>query len=428
MTPGPTPRRRRCSLRSREPVIHHRGPDSAGSTRDCLDAPARGLPHRADVLLFGASGTGAMESAVANLCSPGEPRARRLGRLLRRALGGDRAGYGGDVDHLRYDWGEMPRPTMSRARLGEREANAVFLTHSETSTGVVADVQRVRRRRARRRRAHRRRRGLEPGRRAAGDRRLGHRRRRLGLAEGADDAARPRHGLRLRRRPGRERDGDARRASTSTGSARARRQAKLDAPFTPRRLARRRPRRRAGPAARGRPRSGLRPPRQARPRLPRGLKAMGLELFSPDDDRSAVVTAVRAPEGIDSDELVLVLRDRHGVTLAPGQGGLKGKIFRIGHIGYYDVFDITTALAAVELALAELGAESSAASPSRAALEAFEHTARVTERSGPRPREDRRRGHRAPARALRRRRRRERRPRRDDRRLRRDRRSARRRS
>ena len=73
---------------------------------------------------------------------------------------------------------------------------------------------------------------------------------------------------------------------------------------------------------------------------------MGLELFSPDEDRSAVVTAIRAPEGIDASELVLALRDRYGVTLAGGQGALKGKIFRIGHIGYYDVFDIATALGA----------------------------------------------------------------------------------
>src|SRR5581483_3204360 len=51
-----------------------------------------------------------------------------------------------------------------------------------------------------------------------------------------------------------------------------------------------------------------------------GAKAMGLELFSPDDDRSAVVTAIRAPEGIDSGELVLALRERYGVTLAGGQG------------------------------------------------------------------------------------------------------------
>jgi aspartate aminotransferase-like enzyme len=105
-----------------------------------------------------------------------------------------------------------------------------------------------------------------------------------------------------------------------------------------------------------------------------GLKAMGLQLSSPDDDSSAVVTAAYAPDGIDSDELVLLLRDRHGVTLAPGQGELKGKIFRIGHIGYYDVFDIITALAAVELGLVELGAEVERGVAVTRALEAFEHT------------------------------------------------------
>jgi serine---pyruvate transaminase len=105
-----------------------------------------------------------------------------------------------------------------------------------------------------------------------------------------------------------------------------------------------------------------------------GVKAMGLELFSPDDDRSAVVTAINAPDGIDSSELVQMLRDRQGIVLAPGQGPLKGRIFRIGHIGYYDVFDITTALAGVELVLAELGADIERGVAITAALEAFEHT------------------------------------------------------
>ena len=88
-----------------------------------------------------------------------------------------------------------------------------------------------------------------------------------------------------------------------------------------------------------------------------GVKAMGLELFSPDDDTAAVVTAIRAPDGIDADELLAHLRDRHGVTLAPGQQHLKGKVFRIGHIGWFDIFDIASALAAVELSLTELGAD-----------------------------------------------------------------------
>jgi len=104
---------------------------------------------------------------------------------------------------------------------------------------------------------------------------------------------------------------------------------------------------------------------------------MGLELFSPDDDSASGVTAVRVPEGVDGTELLLVLRDRHGITLAPGQGALKGRIFRIGHIGWFDVFDITTALAGVELALAEAGADIERGVAVTRALEAYEQPARV---------------------------------------------------
>jgi aspartate aminotransferase-like enzyme len=108
-----------------------------------------------------------------------------------------------------------------------------------------------------------------------------------------------------------------------------------------------------------------------------GAKAMGLELFSPDDDSAAVVTAIRAPEGIDATELVSLLRDRHGVQLANGQGQLKGRVFRIGHIGYYDVFDIATALGAVELGLADLGADVERGVAVTKALDVYAEGARV---------------------------------------------------
>ena len=104
-----------------------------------------------------------------------------------------------------------------------------------------------------------------------------------------------------------------------------------------------------------------------------GAKAMGLELFSPDEDRSAVVTAIRAPDGVDATRVVADLRERFGITIANGQGEFKGKIVRIGHIGWFDVFDITTALAAVELTLAEAGAEIERGAAVTRALEAFEH-------------------------------------------------------
>jgi serine---pyruvate transaminase len=65
------------------------------------------------------------------------------------------------------------------------------------------------------------------------------------------------------------------------------------------------------------------------------------------------------------------------MTIANGQGELQGKIFRLGHIGWFDVFDIVTMLAAVEIVLADLGAEIERGIAVSAALEAFEHTAVV---------------------------------------------------
>jgi aspartate aminotransferase-like enzyme len=85
----------------------------------------------------------------------------------------------------------------------------------------------------------------------------------------------------------------------------------------------------------------------------------------------------RVPDGVDGIELLRHLRDRHGVTLAPGQGGLKGKIFRIGHIGWFDVFDIAAALAAVELSLTELGADIERGVAVTRAFEAYEQRVAV---------------------------------------------------
>ncbi|HSJ94638.1 MAG TPA: aminotransferase class V-fold PLP-dependent enzyme, partial [Gaiellaceae bacterium] len=108
-----------------------------------------------------------------------------------------------------------------------------------------------------------------------------------------------------------------------------------------------------------------------------GAKAMGLELFSPDEERSAVVTAILTPEDVDARELVLALRDRFGITVAGAHGDLGPRMFRIGHIGYYDVFDVTTALAAVEVLLTESGADIERGAAVARALEAYREAARV---------------------------------------------------
>ena len=64
---------------------------------------------------------------------------------------------------------------------------------------------------------------------------------------------------------------------------------------------------------------------------------------------------MRAPEGLDGDAIVDKVRADHGIVLAPGQGPLKGKVFRIGHFGYFDKFDIIRCLAALELTLQDMG-------------------------------------------------------------------------
>lgn len=88
-----------------------------------------------------------------------------------------------------------------------------------------------------------------------------------------------------------------------------------------------------------------------------GLKAMGLTLFSPDDDTSSAVTAAYSPEGINSGEIVRIMRAKHAVTIAGGQGKLKGIIFRIGHCGFFTHLDIIATLSALEFTLTELGVD-----------------------------------------------------------------------
>ncbi|MBV8080608.1 MAG: alanine--glyoxylate aminotransferase family protein [Actinobacteria bacterium] len=351
-TPGPTPVPPEVLAAMAEPMVHHRGSDFRAVYERALERLRDVFRTKADVLLFAASGTGAMDSAAANLCTPGQ----RVAVVTAGAFG-DRwvalcEQYGLDVQKLAYEWGEAPSPDEVGAAVRESGAGVVFCTHSETSTGVVADVQ-----------------GLKQ---AVGDATLVvDAISSLGavpletdawgidvVLSGSQKALMCPPGLAMasvadplweRLPQSRSFYFDWRRARKA--------QEMFDAAFTP-----------AVSLIRGLEvalgliaEAGLDAAFERHVRLGRaaraGLKAMGLELFSPDDDSSAVVTVANVPDGIDGGELLRHLRDRHGVTLAPGQGHLKGKIFRIGHIGWFDVFDIAAALAAVELSLTELGAD-----------------------------------------------------------------------
>ena len=141
-TPGPTPVPPEVLAALAEPVVHHRGPDYRAVFGECLERLRAVFRTSSDVLLFTCSGTGAMESAVANLCSPGDRvvvvSAGHFGERWQKLA----AVYGCEVESLAYAWGETPSPDDVSALLADLGgAKAVFVTHSETSTGVVADVQ-----------------------------------------------------------------------------------------------------------------------------------------------------------------------------------------------------------------------------------------------------------------------------------------------
>jgi len=81
-----------------------------------------------------------------------------------------------------------------------------------------------------------------------------------------------------------------------------------------------------------------------------GVKALGLQLFAPSAP-AAALTAVNAPAGVDSSAIVKEFRDAFSAVVANGQGDMKGKLFRIAHIGYYDYLDTVGILAALEQVL-----------------------------------------------------------------------------
>ncbi|MBA2332329.1 MAG: alanine--glyoxylate aminotransferase family protein, partial [Actinobacteria bacterium] len=141
-TPGPTPVPPQVLAALSEPVLHHRAPDFRIVYERVLGRLQEVHRTNADVLLYTCSGTGAFESAIVNLCSPGD-------RVLAVSAGqfGERwatmaQGFGCEVEELHYEWGETPAPADLTRRLAELEpVSLVFLVHSETSTGVVCDLQ-----------------------------------------------------------------------------------------------------------------------------------------------------------------------------------------------------------------------------------------------------------------------------------------------
>lgn len=357
MTPGPTPIPHQVSLVQAEPIIHHRTPAYTELFVRMVEGLKKVLLTENDVLTFAASGTGAMEGAVSNCFSPGD-------RVLVAAGGkfGERFAeiskvYGLEVESYEYPWDEAADPATIARYLEEKPGiKGVLVTHSETSTGVVNDIEAI-------------------GKVVSGtpailvvDSISGAGALELRSDEWNIDVLVTGSQKALMTPPGLAAAAVSPKAWELVDAAKspayyfcfkkARKKFNSDnpeSPFTP-------------PVSLVKAMStavdllleeGLEEAWERHHILAMctraAVQAMGLELFPKALDRAYAVTAVKAPEGIGGGDIVKRMNRAHGVIIAGGQDRLKGKIFRIGHVGYYNFLDVVMALSALEMTLAELG-------------------------------------------------------------------------
>src|SRR5437660_11326467 len=136
--PGPTPLPERVVRSMSRPMIDHRGPEFAAILGEITAGAKRIFKTKHDLLLLTGSGTGGLESAVANLVSPGDEVVAALCGNFGERFAALAAAYGADVVRLEFEWGPPVEADDLRVLLGRHpKAKVVLLTHNETSTGLT---------------------------------------------------------------------------------------------------------------------------------------------------------------------------------------------------------------------------------------------------------------------------------------------------
>lgn len=355
-TPGPTPVPPDVAL-SQAGMVHHRSGDFGMILERVLDSLKYVFRTMNDVILLTSSGTGAMEAAVANCFSPGDKVIVFSGGKFGERFVDITRIFGLNVIVSEYEWGNCADPEECERLLAENpDTKGVFLTHSETSTGVVNDVEAF-------------------GRIVSKTDALliVDAISSLGAVEFRCDAWNVDLAI----------SGSQKALMTPPGLAFVTVSEKvwkaIDTSTLPRYYfcfkTARKSQTKNPPQTPYTPAITLVQALDKALRMIReegleniyerhrihaeatraGVRALGLELFAKEHSRANVCTSVISPQGIDSRELVRLLRTKYGVFIAGGQGKLKGKIFRLGHVGYFDHFDIITQISALELGLIELG-------------------------------------------------------------------------
>jgi aspartate aminotransferase-like enzyme len=355
--PGPTPVPAEILNQLTQPLINHRGPEFAAILQRVTKRLQYFFQTTSPVLTFSASGTGGQEAAVANLFSPGEhvvaitigSFGNRLATIAER--------YGLDVTRIEFPWGEAADTATVETRLKSLAPyRAVLMTHNETSTGVTNDLEAL----------------------------AGLIRRLSPDALIVVDAVSSLGCVPLEMDPW---DIDVVFTSSQKGwmtppglmmiaasprAWEANKTARLPRFYFDWELARKYLEKWEHPTT---------PPVSLFYALDLALekmleegreaiferhqrigdyvrwraKEMGLRLLADHKNASNTVTAVLTPEGIDTKALLKTLREEDHVVFAGGQQRLEGKIFRVGHLGFFEEVDLVEAMDTMEIRLQEFG-------------------------------------------------------------------------
>jgi len=369
MAPGPTPVPEDVLLEMAKPIIHHR----TSQYQKIFEEANKGLKYlfktENDVFTFASSGTGAMEAAVVNVLSSGDEAIVVRGGKFGERFDEICAAYGIKTIPIDVEWDKPVDPGVIKKKLTDNKGvKAVFATLCETSTGTKNDIESI-------------------GKIVSASEAVLVVDAVSGLC--ADDlrtdewkvdivCSGSQKGIMLP--PGLAFLSVSKKAMGMVMKSnlpkyyfdlKAYKKSldKNDVPWTP-----------AVSLVRGLCRSidmireeGIDNVIARHARLANATRAavkkLGLELFTTSP--SNAVTAAKVPQGVDGSLLVKTMRDKCGVTIAGGQSQLKGKIFRIAHLGYMIEFDTMTAISALEIVLKELGYKFEIGSGVTAALKAF---------------------------------------------------------
>lgn len=381
--PGPTTVPARVAAAEARPMINHRGPEFAELLKSVVDGVKWALSTPNEVLLLPASGSGALESAVVNLLSPGETTLfASCGAFGSRWIEMGRR-YGADVIELAMPWGQPIEAEDVAAILDEHpDINVVFATHNETSTGVMSDIGAIAKV------VH------ERGKILAADSVSGAGCVPLPTGDHAPDVVLTASQKGWMAPPGvamavvNERAMDKAKVATMPrwyfDWAQMRTlQNNGQTPTTPavsilfalaEGIAMMREEGMEGVYARHAHVAAM---TQA------GASALGYSLFAREGFRSHTVTALShdgTPEQLSA--LLGSVRTKHGIVLAGGQAKLKGSVFRIGHLGAVTPADIVVCLSALEAELIAQGKSITRGTAAAAALEAREQVPALASRVG----------------------------------------------